>query len=168
MGKTFRPYPSGRGVLLMKLAVFTGVFLSSLGLAIGYFLFSASVPSPDVSVFHLQEPCNLRVSPCVARDSIGRSIQFQLSPKTLPLMQALTAEVSLQGIEDVQSARVVVEGVNMFMGFQHTELLPQGQTLTGQLVLPVCSMERMEWAATVELVSARETFRAVFPFVTQR
>lgn len=152
----------------MKLTVFAGVFLSSLGVAVGYFLFSAPASLPDVGVFHLQEPCNLRVSPCVARDSIGRSIQFQLSPQTLPLMQALTAEVSLQGIEEVQSARVVVEGVNMFMGFQHTELSPQGQTLTGQLVLPVCSMERMEWTATVELASTTGTSRAVFPFVTQR
>ena len=138
----------------MKLWVFIAGFVVALVAALGYFLIK-SVPE-DVSVVHhhltLQQPCDLHLAPCVAADNAGRSVRFQFTPADIPLMKELTVQVDIDGIPAYQAAQVIVEGTNMFMGYQRAELRTDiASSLTGTLVLPVCTLEKMAWQATLDI-----------------
>jgi hypothetical protein len=154
----------------MKPWVFIVGFVVALAAALGYFLLNKTPES--VSVVHhltLQQPCDLHLAPCVAADNAGRSVRFQFTPAHIPLMKELTVQVDVNGIPVHHSAQVVVEGVNMFMGYQRAELRTEtAASLTGTLVLPVCTLETMEWQATLAIETPDGKLQAVFPFVTER
>ena len=154
----------------MKLWVFIAGFVVALAAALGYFLIKKS--PEDVSVVHhltLQQPCDLHLAPCVAADNAGRSVRFQFTPADIPLMKELTVQVDIDGIPAYQAAQVIVEGTNMFMGYQRAELRTDtASSLTGTLVLPVCTLEKMAWQATLDIETPTGKVQAIFPFVTQR
>lgn len=158
----------------MKQYVLIGVGIFALALAGKHFLLSpASVPDaePAATLLPLQEPCNLHQAPCVARDAAGHFLRFSIIPDTIPLMQDLTVSVETAGFNGIQSARLTVEGVNMFMGYQYADLRPvdAATALSGKLVLPVCSMETMQWNASLLLTLQNGArYQADFPFSTSR
>ncbi|MDD5393541.1 MAG: hypothetical protein PHE17_11035 [Thiothrix sp.] len=149
-------------ILLLALA-----FLLSLSSAVYFF---GPCHKQVASVLTLQQPCDLHAAPCLARDAAGHAIRFSLSPATLPVMQELTANAELQGLGGVTSARLTVEGANMYMGYQYAELkaAEPANELRGKFILPVCSTEKMQWKATVSINSPTNSFSAVFPFETIR
>lgn len=139
-----------------------------------HFLLESAAPPVDTEALPqqqltLQEPCDLRQAPCIASDASGRSIRFSIAPNTIPLMKDLLVTVETTGMTNIQTARVTVEGVNMYMGFQYANLQPAGSDkLAGKLVLPVCSMEKMQWKANLEISTDTVRLLAVFPFATMR
>lgn len=154
----------------MKPWVFIIAFVVALVAASAYFLSKKS--SENTAVVHhltLQQPCDLHLAPCVAVDNAGRSVRFQFTPAAIPLMKELTVQVDIDGIPAYQAAQVIVEGTNMFMGYQRAELRTDtASSLTGTLVLPVCSREKMAWQATLDIETPMGKVQAIFPFVTQR
>jgi hypothetical protein len=153
----------------MKLLVWVGVFALSAGIAtVGFLsLSSPTVPVPLAGVLEVQTPCDLHSAPCVARDPVGHSIRFSLAPATIPVMEELTVHAELQGFKQLASARVTVEGVNMYMGYQFADLQKQdASNLSGKLILPVCTLDKMQWKAHLEANTDIGKVVADFPFET--
>jgi hypothetical protein len=114
----------------------------------------------------LSSPCDLRSGPCEHRLDAG-GIQFAISPTDLPLMQTLTLDVRLDGI-DADRVQVSVRGLNMDMGLNLTELKQvEPGSWRGETILPICSQRRMEWEAAV-LLDADPPLEVAFPFHTER
>lgn len=127
---------------------------------------SANLPRLELT---LQEPCLLREMPCTASDTAGHFVSFSLSPKNIPLMKELQVSAETSGIANIRSALLTVEGVNMFMGYQYADMRPDNTgKLNGKLTLPVCSMEKMQWKATLELVTDSVVISSSYPFETIR
>lgn len=157
----------------MKPYILLGVFAFILALAGKYFLLppSSAPNASHATLLSLQEPCNLRQGACAARNDAGASIRFSITPNSIPLMQELVASVETAGLGQAVSANLTVEGVNMFMGFQSADLQADNSTtaLQGKFTLPVCSMQTMQWKASVLVVAADgQQYRADFPFTTSR
>lgn len=168
MGKAFRPYAGGSGISHVKtLALLVG-FLVLGGLAGAYLLPLLTSPAPPTPLT-LQAPCDLNQSPCVASDAAGRSIRLQFSPTPIPLLQDIRVQAVPAGFAAMSKAQLRVEGVTMFMGYQDSTLIPDaaGQ-LHGKLMLPICSLQQMQWLARVELDTATGRFVAEFTFNTTR
>lgn len=159
-----------KGYILIALA---GFVLAVIG---KYFLAGFSSPPPADSSANLpkleltlQEPCVLREMPCIASDTAGRSVSFSISPKNIPLMTDLQVNAETSGMANIRSALLTVEGVNMFMGYQYADMRPDSTgKLNGKLILPVCSMEKMQWKATLELITDSVVIIATYPFDTVR
>ncbi|MEB4593447.1 hypothetical protein VSS37_20890 [Candidatus Thiothrix sp. Deng01] len=157
----------------MKPYILLGVCVFVLALAGKYFLLSPSSAPNDshATLLSLQELCDLRQGACSARNDAGVSIRFSITPNSIPLMQELVASVETAGLGQPVSANLTVEGVNMFMGFQSADLQAGNSTtvLQGKFTLPVCSMQTMQWKASVLVVAADgQQYRADFPFTTSR
>lgn len=117
----------------------------------------------------VQENCQLDQAPCEATGSGQRRVTINVAPQPLPLMKPIETSVTLYGFEDVISARFQVEGVNMFMGYQHALLTPRDHSphaLSGSFMLPVCSNEVMQWRGTLSIQTRADLFQAHFPFTT--
>ncbi len=127
----------------------------------------STLPAVPVAALTLQTPCDLQQAPCVASDSQGRSIRFSINPPTIPLMQELTVQVETTGLPDVTSMRLTVVGVNMFMGYQYADLQPIGTGhFQGKLILPICTLEKMQWLATLDTLTPTAQVQATLPFST--
>jgi hypothetical protein len=154
---------------MMKVYLLIGVVVFALTVAGKVLWDSRSNSAPDVPVMALtlQTPCDLQQAPCVASDSQGRSIRFSINPPNIPLMQELTVEADTTGLPDAASIRLTVEGVNMFMGYQYADLQAAGAGhFHGKLILPVCTLEKMQWRATLEALTPTATVQATIPFNT--
>lgn len=156
----------------MKPYVFIGIFIFALAVLGKTFLLTqlpATNPSQAAVALALQQPCDLRQAPCTASDAAGHAIRFSISPPTIPLMQELAVSAETAGWEAVHSARLTVEGVNMFMGYQYADLSADSTAvLRGKLVLPVCTLEAMQWQATLLVQTDAGQASAIFPFETSR
>jgi hypothetical protein len=114
----------------------------------------------------LTAPCDLRAGPCEQALADG-SLRLGISPSDLPLMQTLTLDVHLDGVQ-ADRVQVSIRGLNMDMGLNLTELLPlQPGHWQGETILPICSQRRMEWEAAV-LLDAGRRVEIPFPFHTVR
>lgn len=146
-----------------------GMFL--LAFVAGVLLLPAVRQGDSLSVVALkvQAPCDLQQAACVARDTAGHSLRFSITPTPIPLMQDLTVRVEPEGVQDMRSTRLSVTGVNMYMGYQPVDLVAGSDGVwRGKLVLPVCSLQTMQWQASLYLDTAATRFTAEFPFTTSR
>ncbi len=153
----------------MKLPHLISIFALSLVIAGGVFVFLAPA-QPAMQVMVVEDDCDLHVADCHARYQEGRqSVSFALLPRQIPLMKELAMQASLQGFIGIRNVQVVVEGTNMFMGYQFVQMGQDASGLwSGKLVLPVCTLETMSWQARVEITTADGAYQASFPFVTSR
>lgn len=145
------------------------IFVLALLVAAGAFLFLTPAQS-TAQVLALDGTCDLHVADCHAGNQTGgKLVTFALLPRQIPLMKEVLVQTRLQGFRKVSKAQVVVEGMNMFMGYQFTPLQQGADGLwQGKLVLPVCTLEVMEWQARVELSTSEGLYQASFPFTTNR
>jgi hypothetical protein len=96
--------------------------------------------------------CDLNQSPCQASTSTGATIQLNFTPKPVPLLQPITIEADLTGFANLpEKIQVVVEGINMYMGFQKVWLEPQASSThyKGTLQIPTCEMTDMGWKVSL-------------------
>lgn len=168
MGETLRPYPCGGRVSHVKTLVLLVGFLVLGGLTGVYLLPLLTSPTP-LTPLTLQTPCDFNQSPCVASDVSGRRVRIQFTPTPVPLLQEVQVTVLPYGFSALKQAQLRIEGVNMFMGYQYSSLIPDttGQ-LSGTFRLPICSQQQMQWLARLELDTATGRFVAEFPFNTTR
>lgn len=151
----------------MSWKVLTGIFFAALLVAGGYFYFARI--NTKAFPLKLVAACDLRKEPCKAADEFGRTISFSISPANIPLMQALTPQVQVENFPTIQSIQLLIEGVNMYMGYQTVALKEaQSHNWQGKLVLPICSTTTMQWQATLTLSTVDGNFQAKFPFTTTR
>lgn len=150
----------------MKPYLVLGGVLFVLAFAIGVFVQQPAPPDalPTLAL-NLQQPCDLRQAACEASNSTGQRVRFRINPNTIPVMQELHVEVATEGVTNIRSARVTVEGVNMFMGYQLVDLQAiAGSLLSGKLILPICTQEKMQWKALLEINTDTTRLLASFPF----
>jgi hypothetical protein len=153
----------------MKVYLLVAVLVFGLTVA-GKLLLDGRSPStgnlPTIELA-LQSPCDLRQGACTAADANGRSIRFSINPASIPLMEELSVQAETTGLPKVSSIRLTVEGVNMFMGYQYADLqaASTGQ-FSGKLILPVCTLEKMQWLATLEALTPDANVQAKIPFET--
>jgi len=119
----------------------------------------------------VQGDCQLERAPCEAVGKEQQHISISMTPKPLPLMKPITTQLEVRGFEDIISARFQVEGVNMFMGYQHAMLTAsqtksQAHSLSGSFMLPICSNEVMHWKGTLFIQTRAGLFQTHFPFTT--
>ncbi len=55
----------------------------------------------------------------------------------------------------------------MFMGYQYADLqAASAGHFSGKLILPVCTLEKMQWLATLEALTPDANVQAKIPFAT--
>ena len=142
------------------------VFAGSLATA-GWW-FTAHSPTLNAQILTVQQPCDLQQGECTASDAQGNTLRLSLQPHPLPVMKPITAKVTGSLMQQAQQVQVVVEGVNMDMGFQRATLTPAANAVwQGQFTLPICSTEQMQWQLTATVQTPSQVFQAIFPFITR-
>ena len=93
--------------------------------------------------------------------------RLALSPLPVPTLKPVQLSASLTGFGVVHSVSVVVDGVEMSMGFQQAQLaMVGGDVWQGTFTLPICTNASMLWQAKLDIQAEAGHYQAVVPFVT--
>lgn len=118
--------------------------------------------------------CNLQQAPCVATFSGNEKITFAITPTPIKPLVPLELLVKVENIQP-QQVFVNFEGIDMYMGFYRPELAKQNNAehdLTGNYqgsaTLSVCTLDKMQWQATVILATPRGNYIAPFTFTVDQ
>lgn len=110
------------------------------------------------------ESCDLNDSVCQASTS-DLIMQLDFNPKPVPILKPITITAALSGFT-IPPAKIqlVLEGVNMYMGFQKAWLEQQegSSQYVGTLLIPSCEITDMQWKVTLLLPSGSPVERAEF------
>jgi len=100
--------------------------------------------------------CDLNVASCVLSMANDQRITLSIDPKPIPLLQPLQLEARLAGFTTPpEQIQLVVEGMNMYMGYQRTWLKPTTPAMQanaifqGTLQIPTCEEQAMRWKVTL-------------------
>ena len=125
----------------------------------------------NTSVVMKSEQCDLNNTACKASTPDGLAIQLNFNPKPVPILQPITIEADLTGFAKLpEKLQLVVEGINMYMGFQKVWLEPTTSHThyTGTLLIPTCEVTDMQWKVSVLLPSDQTVERAEFYMQTHK
>jgi len=112
--------------------------------------------------------CDLHRGPCVARLEGGGEIALSITPRPIPALAPLTAQLRTKGLA-VDSATLQISGVTMNMGLFRSPLKAVGDGVwRGKSGLPVCTTSRMDWRAELRLDTADGVMGARFLFAIER
>lgn len=104
--------------------------------------------------------------PCTLRLPDGAAVRLGLTPLPPRVMAPMTIDVAVDG--EAQAMWVDFVGINMDMGFNRSELSAQGGGLwQGEVVLPICTADEMQWEARVSLQREGQRIEAPFRFTTR-
>lgn len=138
----------------------------------GYFALQAWPPSQLNSTRLItltsSTNCLLNETTCTV---VNKNIQLsvELTPHPVPLMKPVQVKIRLNGLNNLESTSLKIEGENMYMGFQNVQLNKQNESeWQGSFSLPVCSEAEMHWRVTVTLNSSQQVYQSSFKLVTQR
>lgn len=164
---------NGRLLLAAALAFVVGV------VAFSFIAFDSAAPTANL--LEVQGDCDLSRSPCTAKDQAGHAFYISLSPRPVPLLKEVSIAVLVKGLENIRTAQLSIEGLNMYMGVQIIPLTlqdghpsesshPSNKTsqhkLTGVLQLPICTSRKMDWQATLVVQTSTQKYTAAYPFTT--
>jgi len=142
--------------------------LAVLALSLGgvYYYFKDYFKPEVAHTLEWDSECDLRSGYCELQLPGGGSVQFEITPKSIPLLKPMVLNVTVTG-EDVDSVEVDFAGVSMNMGFNRTRLkAADAGKFKGNITLPVCVRNRMEWEADVMLETDAGIIVAPFRFET--
>lgn len=124
---------------------------------------------PKADVTGMVEPgCDLQQRACAANVPGGGRIEFSITPRPIPFLQALRVEVTTAGIE-ARKVEVDFAGATMNMGFNRSELPASGSGRhAGEASLPVCVTGEMIWIATVLVETDRQRIAVPYRFTVGR
>ncbi|QEP43057.1 hypothetical protein D5085_07980 [Ectothiorhodospiraceae bacterium BW-2] len=107
-------------------------------------------------------------SVCYAAMKGEGGVAIDLNPKPLQVLKPLQLTLNGSAIPtERESAIVTLTGINMEMGQTRFRLQRQPEGgLSGQIMLPLCSSERMDWLAVVELAAGDPSTLLSFSFST--
>lgn len=147
---------------------FKGQLIMVTGLAAGFgvaLLWQqwSQPPAPAVAVAQaltVEPGCAPTQEVCTARGD-GVQLGFQFSGPVKGL-QAVGVEL----VTTVEPVEVVVDFAmaGMDMGRNRYRLIKEKGAWRGRVTLPVCTTNRTDWLATVELATGEQRWQAVFPF----
>lgn len=122
---------------------------------------------PKAAVMAKVDPgCDLTKGACTTRLEGGGSIQFSITPKSIPVIEPLSLQVNISGL-NVVSAEVDFSGTDMYMGFNRAKLKASGKgEFKGEGRIPVCVTDSMEWEAKVMLHTADGLYVVPYRFIT--
>lgn len=144
------------------------VMLALLALSLGavYYHFKDYFKPKAAQTLNWDSECDLRSGSCELQLPNGGSVQFEITPKSIPLLKPMALDVTVTD-EDVSSVEVDFAGVSMNMGFNRTKLkAADGGKFSGTITLPVCVRNRMDWEAGVMLETDAGIIVAPFRFET--
>ena len=146
--------------LLIDVAILAA--LVAIGIA-GYRFSPLLLPSADV-VATPDAGCDLHRGPCGATLPGGGRIELSLTPRPIPMVQPLTVEVGIKGLE-AGKVEIDFAGIGMNMGYNRPQLAPAGPgRFAGGASLPVCITGSMAWQATVLVEAGRQKISVPFRF----
>lgn len=131
--------------------------------AAGYYFSPQLLPKSDVTATP-EAGCDLQRETCGAAIPSGGRIELSMTPRPIPNLQPLDAEVRIDGR---QAGNVMLDlaGTTMNMGLNRTSLVETSPgRFSGTTSLPVCVTGAMAWRATVTFESGRERISAPFQF----
>ena len=122
---------------------------------------------PRADVTGVMEPgCDLQRRACAATLPDGGRLEFSITPRPIPLLQALRVEVTVTGVKPGK-VEVDFAGASMNMGYNRSELPLTGSgRYAGEASLPVCVSGGMTWVATVLVETDRQRIAVPFRFDT--
>ena len=142
--------------------------LLALALSLGfvYYHFKDYFKPEAAQTLDPDPECDLRSDDCELQLPGGGVVRFGIIPRSLPLLEPMALEVMVTGA-DVGSVEVDFAGVSMNMGFNRSRLeaVDEGR-FNGNIILPVCVRNRMEWEAKVMLGTDAGIIVAPFRFET--
>lgn len=142
-----------------------GVFLrSASGLCLSLLLASCYGEGADkYRQLGIAENCDAAVRQCeVSADNIVVSLGME--PDVRPL-KPFRVHVVIEGGEvGADSVVADFQMQDMEMGINRYRLQRQSDSWQATVTLPVCSVSRMDWMATIEFTLNGRPFKAVFPF----
>jgi len=112
--------------------------------------------------------CDLQKQPCSTVLEGSGALTLAITPRPVIALKPLEFGVTLDSVSANQ-LWLEISGVNMAMGV--TRILMQGQgdgTFKGKGLLPVCSVDQMEWRIRVVVVTPDGGFDRTFRLVTMR
>lgn len=122
-------------------------------------------PAADVRL-SADPACSVGDGPCTLRLPDGAAVRLGLTPLPPRVMAPMTIDVAVDG--EAQAMWVDFVGINMDMGFNRSELSAQGGGLwQGEVVLPICTADEMQWEARVSLQREGQRIEAPFRFTTR-
>ncbi len=142
--------------------------LAVLALSLGavYYHFKDYFKPKAAQTLDWDSECDLRSGSCELQLPGGGSVQFEITPKNIPLLKPMALDVTVTG-EAVDSVEVDFAGVSMNMGFNRTRLkAADAGKFSGNITLPVCVRNSMEWEADVMLKTDAGIIVAPFRFET--
>lgn len=148
-----------------------GAVLTVFALIIGYFSWKyLDQEKPNSQHLSASKDCLVDRETCTAMDNQGRSVHLSFSPHPVPTMQPIEVTAEVEGIKANKPLKVVISGLNMYMGFQRTVLKPVAPNkFKGTLTLPVCTEDVMNWQARILLPeSETSVWTAEFLFNTYK
>ena len=150
-----------------KTKLSAALLLLGIAAVVGYKLDNATQKS--VAQLAITDPdCELRNGPCHAELPAGGSIEFEIAPRSIPLMKPLSLSVNVRDIK-VTAAEIDFVGIGMNMGYNRPQLKAVGNNrFEGSTILPVCVLQRMEWEARLLLETDKGTIMAPFRFYTDK
>lgn len=112
--------------------------------------------------------CNLNVSECSARLTNDLQVRFDISPKPIPLMEALKFRASVEKI-DLPFIELKLFSTNMNMGFHSFKLYAKGEGVyEGEGMLPTCIIGNMIWQANLIINTSSQSIGTTFYFQTSK
>jgi len=119
-----------------------------------------------VATAPIDPACDLRQAPCVSALPDGATVRLGLEPRTLPLLEPVRIEVEVRGVNAL-GVEVDFAGVDMNMGYNRPVLASQGDgRFSGEVIIPVCVRNRMEWEAKVLVRTPSGLMAAPYRFWT--
>lgn len=124
---------------------------------------------PKADVTGVAAPgCDLQRQACAATFGEGGRLQLSITPRPIPMLQALQVEVSVSG-GAARKVEVDFAGASMNMGYNRSQLVATaGGAYRGETSLPVCVSGSMTWIATVIVETDRQRIAVPFRFDTGR
>ena len=129
------------------------------------------------SIAKSDDNCQLNVSACEASFQIidesshltqttFKTVKLSIDPNPIPLLKPFNLKVKA-GLDRINKVVVEFKGKEMDMGPNQTELaLQKDGYYTGQGVLPICTIDTMNWVAQVYIQTDKKLFLSQFNFVT--
>jgi len=112
--------------------------------------------------------CEPQAGPCVYRYPPGGSIRLSLEPKErIKPMEPLTATIDFSDGE-MSASSLLLTGLNMEMGQNRFAFHQEGDAYSARIMIPVCTLDRMEWSALVKLTIRGQRVAVPFHFAVER
>jgi hypothetical protein len=148
-------------VLLLVILLFVGA------LFVGRFLGQQQEKAGE---YELLAPlwCEPQAGPCSYNYPPGGKIRFSLEPQErIQPMEPLTATVEYSDGQ-MSASSLLLTGLNMGMGQNRFAFHQEGDAYTARILIPVCTLERMEWRALVRMTIQGRRLAVPFHFAVDR